>query len=358
MFVVILSAHYYVFYRLWHMFPSGIIGRLLIVLAICAFLSFFLPFLIGHIIPSSVTTVLHRVGTSWFFIFLYLLIAFLLLDLIRITHLLPVEKFLYNNWFGVGILLTLITGILTIGYFNYTRKERVELAISLAKEKKMEKPLKIVAISDLHLGYGIGKDELEQWVQLINKESPDVVLIAGDLIDNSTRPLIEQNMAESFSKIRTTYGIYFSVGNHEYISGISKSLDFLNKTDICVLRDSTVLVDDRFYIVGRDDRTNSDRKSIKDLTEFLDKSKPIILLDHQPYNLKEAEINKIDLQISGHTHRGQLIPISWITDLIFEKAHGYLKKENSHFYISSGLGIWGGKFRVGSQSEYVVINLK
>jgi predicted MPP superfamily phosphohydrolase len=97
---------------------------------------------------------------------------------------------------------------------------------------------------------------------------------------------------------------------------------------------------------------------LKQLTDPLDKTKPIIVLDHQPYNLEDAEAAGIDLQLSGHTHRGQIWPISCITDAMYEKSHGYLKKGNSHIYVSSGLGLWGGKFRIGTQSEYVVIDLK
>ncbi|KAA6307172.1 hypothetical protein EZS27_041161, partial [termite gut metagenome] len=180
------------------------------------------------------------------------------------------------------------------------------------------------------------------WIKLINKENPDIVLIAGDAIDNSVRPLYERGIAESFKQINTKYGIYASPGNHEYITGISSSLAFLKEAGITVLRDSVAFINDTFYIVGRDDRANNARKSLEELTDTLDKSKLLILLDHQPYNLEQAERNGIDLQISGHTHYGQIFPISLITEMMYEKAHGYLKKGDSHIYVSSGLGLWGG----------------
>jgi predicted MPP superfamily phosphohydrolase len=152
--------------------------------------------------------------------------------------------------------------------------------------------------------------------------------------------------------------VYASPGNHEYIAGISKSLAFLKEAGVTVLRDSVALINNAVYVAGRDDRTNAARKSVKELTDTLDKSKLLILLDHQPYQLEQAEKNGIDLQISGHTHHGQIIPLSWITEMIYEKAHGYLKKGDSHIYVSSGLGLWGGKFRIGTRSEYVVIDLE
>jgi hypothetical protein len=359
MLAIILSTNFYVFYRFWHIIPAGSIARpLLMVFAVMIICSFFLGLLGGSFLPSAVTSFVYRIGTSWFFICLYFLMIFLLIDLLRLTNLVNLNKFLFGNWITFGVLTGVVAIIMTWGYFRYINKERVELTITVDKNMETKKPLKIVAISDLHLGFSIGKKEFEQWVELINKENPDIVLIVGDIIDNYLKPVLEQDLASSFRKIKSKYGVYAAIGNHEYIRGnILETLDFLHDSKVTVLRDSAVLINDEFYIVGRDDRINPNRKTIKELTNSLDHSKPIILLDHQPFNLEEVEKNNIDLQISGHTHQGQIWPISWITNLIYEKSHGYLKKGNSHIYVSSGIGIWGGKFRIGTQSEYVVIYL-
>ncbi len=354
--IIILGANYYVFYRIWNMMPANTIARIiLIVLAILIIASPFVSILSGGSMPSALTSILYKVGTSWLFIFSYLLIAFLLFDLIRVTHLLPMEKIMYNNPLALGVLAGFFIIVFTSGYFHYLNKKRVELPISINKE--LSEPLKIVAISDLHLGYGIKNDELEKWITLINAENPDIVLIAGDLIDNNVKPLYEYKIEEDLKKIKSKYGVFLAPGNHEYISGIEKSTQFLKDAGINVLKDSAIFIDNSFYVIGRDDRTNPKRESLPEIIKSLDKSKPMILLDHQPYQLEEAENNNIDIQISGHTHYGQIWPISWITDMIYEKSHGYLQKGNSHIYVSSGLGLWGGKFRIGTQSEYVVIEL-
>ena len=358
MLTVILSINFYVFYRLLNVIPAtGYLSKtFFIIVATLLVSSFFIALLGGNTLPVAVTSVVYRLGTSWFFISIYLLIIFLLIDLLRLTHLFSVDKFVFGNWHALGIITGIITVAMASGYFKYTNKERVELSITI--NKNMESPLKIVAISDLHLGFSIGKKEFEQWVELINKENPDIVLIAGDIIDNYMKPVLEQDIASSFRKIKSKYGTYAAVGNHEYITGnILKALDFLHHSGVTVLKDSAALINDEFYIAGRDDKMNPDRKTIEELTNPLDHSKPIILLDHQPFNLENIEKNNIDLQISGHTHQGQVWPISWITNLIYEKSHGYLKKGNSHIYVSSGIGIWGGKFRIGTRSEYVVIYL-
>jgi predicted MPP superfamily phosphohydrolase len=299
---------------------------------------------------------MYKIGTSWLFISIYIFLLLLLLELLRFIHILP-EKYMVESWVGFLTLSVTIIIIMTLGYIKYQNKERIELTLNTGKITLKEQPLKIVAVSDMHLGYSIGNDELEKWVDLINREKPDIVLIAGDIIDNSVQPLIEEKTYDILQKLQTKYGVYTVPGNHEYIASIDKSLDFLHKSNIQVLRDSVVLIDDQFYIAGRDDKTNKERKTTGQLIERLDKSKPIILLDHQPYHLEETEENQIDLQFSGHTHRGQIWPFSWVTDVLYEKSHGYLKKGNSHIYVSSGIGVWGGKFCIGTQSEYVVIHL-
>jgi predicted MPP superfamily phosphohydrolase len=139
---------------------------------------------------------------------------------------------------------------------------------------------------------------------------------------------------------------------------VDKCADFFQKAGIKLLRDSVALVDSTFYIVGRDDKTNPNRKPVKELLAGIDHSKPIILLDHQPYNLQESVDNRIDLQFSGHTHEGQIWPFSLITKAIYENSHGFIKKGETNIYVSSGIGIWGGKFRIGTQSEFVVFNIK
>lgn len=360
--LLFLAGNYYVFYRAWTIIPLNLLTRsLLIGIVIILIGSIILLFSVGEYFPVGVTTILYKIGTSWFFIFIYFLIFNLLTDLIRASRLVPkdtLNQYTKDNWLSFGLIIGFIGLLMLCGYLKYRIEERVDLPIEISKTIGNEDSLKIVALSDMHLGYGIGKSELQQWVELINKENPDIVLIAGDIIDSSIRPLIEQNMSDDLKRIKSKYGVYAVMGNHEYISGSLASSKFIKDSGIKLLRDSSVLVDSLFYVVGREDRSNSRRKTIAMLTDSLDKSKPIILLDHQPYNLEEAEKNGVDIQISGHTHRGQIWPISLITDMIYENSYGYMKKGNANIYVSSGMGLWGGKFRIGTQSEYVVINVK
>ncbi|MFR9165377.1 MAG: metallophosphoesterase [Dysgonomonas sp.] len=340
--------------------PPSIIGRIiLIAFAVISVSSIFVYFLLGEYLPVGVTTVFHNIGLSWFFIFLYFLMLALLKDFIRILHIVPSGTFNHytrDNWAGLILAVGFVAMLMVCGYLKYNWKVRMDIPVTIEKKIDKKDSLRIVAISDMHLGYGIGKKELLQWIDLINKENPDIVLIAGDIIDNSVRPLRENRLEQYFKNIKAP--IYTCLGNHEYISGLNESIRFIEDAGINLLRDNAVLVDSSFYVIGRDDKTNPDRKPLSELVNGIDKTKPVILLDHQPYNLEEAEQNGIDLQFSGHTHSGQVWPISLITDMIYEDSHGYKKKGNTNVYVSSGIGIWGGKFRIGTQSEYIVFNIK
>ncbi len=143
----------------------------------------------------------------------------------------------------------------------------------------------------------------------------------------------------------------------DYYTGLSNDLQFCREAGIRVLRDTTTTLDG-ITIVGRDDRTNSQRKPLSDILQGTDKRRFILELDHQPYHLEEAEKNGVDFEFAGHTHYGQAWPISWITDAVYEDAFGPLRKGHTDYYVSSGLGIWGAKFRIGTQSEYLVLNIK
>lgn len=358
MLLTFAGANYYVFNHLWRLMPASPIGRtILIAFATLVLGSLILYFAARNHLPETISGVIYRIGTNWIIIFAYLIMAFLLLDIMRLTKLVLLEWLTQGSWLGLAGLVGAVAIIMTIGNITYHNKKRTE--VNIATDKLAHgKEIRIVAVSDLHLGYSIGRKEIARWAELINKENPDAVIIGGDLIDADVRPLHSQNMAEAFGAIKPKYGIYAVPGNHEYISGIEQSLDFFRKAGMVVLKDSAELVDEEFYIVGRDDRTNTARESINELTENLDRSKPIILIDHQPYDLGEAESAGIDVQFSGHTHRGQIWPASMVTDAIFEDSYGLLRKGNTSIYVSSGLGIWGGKFRIGTRSEYVVITLR
>lgn len=257
MIAAILGANYYVILRLWQMTPGGPVARTAVTLCVAvALASMLLSILAGGAFPSWMTSWMYRVGTAWFFVFLYLLMGLLLLDLARLLRLFP-DGWLRGNGLVLGALALTVCVVMVWGYVRYRDKARVELTVPVSGALPAGRPLTIVAVSDLHLGYGIGSKEFDGWVDRINAEKPDLVLIGGDAIDNSLRPLREQRMEEGFRRIRSAYGVYAVPGNHEYIAGIDASVAFLGEAGVRVLRDSVALVGGELYLVGRDDRTNA-----------------------------------------------------------------------------------------------------
>jgi hypothetical protein len=352
-----LLAIAYISWHVWCLLPlSWTWKTLAIVLMAGSFLLMFAGiFRSTDKMPMPLATAIYEIGTSSIFILLYLFMLFVVLDLGRLVRLIS-RTLLYNNWWMTGGITVFMVALFVYGHLHYKHKVREELTL---KSEKVSKPVKLVMVSDLHLGYHNQREEFHRWVDLINAEKPDVILIAGDIIDGSMRPLRDQKMYEEFHRLSAP--VYACPGNHEYFSGEPEAQQFYRDAGIHLLQDTATVVGD-LCIIGRDDRTNIHRKSLGKIMEensFLTPhSSFLILLDHQPYHLEQAERQHIDFQFSGHTHHGQVWPISWITESIYECAFGAHKRGHTNYYVSSGLGIWGGKFRIGTRSEYVVLNLQ
>lgn len=303
---------------------------------------------------------LYSFSTGWLVAFLYLFIGVLLIDFFRLSNHIfhfidngTVYRIFTNNTTTSLIVLGVVSLILAYGNLLYHNKKRQHINI---ESDKISEPVKIVGISDLHIGYTISAKEVDKWVELINSEKPDIVIIAGDIIDNHLRPLINDSTESVLKKITSNMGVYACTGNHDMMFAINEDPDFYDRAGITLLRDRHINLNG-LTIIGRDDHSNRGRKKLNDIMEQVDRSSFTILLDHQPLKLEEAMENSINFQFSGHTHRGQIFPISLIADKIFEVSHGYLRKSNTHYFVTTGIGIWGGKFRIGTRSEYLVIEL-
>lgn len=344
----------YVGWHLWVLLPLAS-GWKAVVIALCllCFLTMFLD-LSGRLdrIPMPLACVLYEVGTSSLIVLLYGVMLFVVLDMGRLLGLVP-RGWLYGNWVTTACYLAVLSGILLYGNIHYYNKVRVEVALNT--DKPLPHDYKLVMLSDLHLGYHNSGKELSRWVDMINAEKPDLVLIAGDVIDMSIRPLVEDNMAAEFRRL--TAPVYACLGNHEYFATTPAARQFYKDAGINLLVDSLAVIDNAICIIGRDDRMNARRKSVGALVASADSSLYTIVLDHQPAHLSRTSKADVDFQLSGHTHRGQVWPISWITDVMYECSWGSYQLGKTHYYVSSGMGIWGGKFRIGTQSEYVVASL-
>lgn len=353
--VLPLLAIVYIAWHVWVLLPWAALWKtLLIAFGVGCFLLLFASVARRFdSLPLPLAQACYEIGTSSLMVMLYLFMIFLVLDLGRLLHLVP-KSLLCHNWQTALVLFVAVFAVFLYGNLHYYNKVRVPL--ELKSSNPLPREYKVVMLSDLHVGYHNSRKELARWVDMINAEQPDFILVAGDIIDGSMRPLIEEHMAEEFHRLKAP--VYACLGNHEYYAGNPEARQFYKDAGIRLLIDESVVIDSCIVVIGRDDRTNMRRQPVKDLMRpFSSERLYTIVLDHQPYNLDRSEAAGVDFQLSGHTHRGQVWPISWITDRIYECSWGSHQRGDTRYYVSSGIGIWGGKFRIGTQSEYVVAAL-
>ncbi|MBM4762758.1 metallophosphoesterase [Bacillus sp. B15-48] len=260
--------------------------------------------------------------------------------------------------FWIGLVICGVFLFIFI-YGSYNAWTPVVRTYDLTIDKEAEgDSVKILMASDFHLGQIVGEKHLQRFVDIVDEEIPDIILIPGDMIDDYIEPYIEQGMGRTLAKLHAPLGVYAVSGNHDYYGNDLKEIvREIEKTGIRMLLDETILINDLFYIVGRNDLTDKHRKEVNELVSGLDHTKPIIMLDHQPKDLDVADENGIDLLLSGHTHRGQMVPANIFTKMLFDNDLGYFQKGNLHSFVSSGFGTWGPPLRIGSQAEVMVINL-
>jgi predicted MPP superfamily phosphohydrolase len=360
-FAVLIAWGAYVVVRIRQTFfgsaKSRMIFRTIITLLILCVILGAIP---DNHLPIAVAKPIRFVAFSLLIFLLYYFPFVVITDIVRGIN--KRYRFLKNPQkfrLGVGIVgIIAVTTIMIIGNYRFNHPTKVYLDIESAKSKQ-GKELKIVALSDLHLGISLGEKATKKYVNMINAEKPDLVLFVGDLIDHSVPVVVQQNLDQQLRQISAPLGVYGVLGNHEYFAGANDDLfDFYRKSGIIILRDTSVLINKEVYLIGRDDAFNKHRKALRQVMQPIDSSKPSILLDHQPNHLQDAEENNIDLQLSGHTHDGQVYPGNLIAAAMFELSHGYKIKGNTHYYVSSGLGIWGPLYRIGTQSELMVIRFR
>jgi predicted MPP superfamily phosphohydrolase len=327
--------------------------------------SFFVGIIMERVASSAFSEWIFRVGTFWLPFMLYLLIAVVFIDLVRLANLafnfLP--QVTTQLKMGVGIAVFAVVGIVVLaGHINALRVDVRKVPLTINKKVDGNNQMRILMASDIHLGALIGERREKKLLDIINDEKPDLVLLCGDLIDSEIAPVLRKNLGKHIQDIKTPMGVYAITGNHEYIGGIDKSLAYLKSIHINMLLDSVVTLPNGVHLVGRNDRSAghgaNGQKPLAELMESVDHSKPIIVMNHQPYNLSEASDAKADLHLSGHTHHGQMWPFNYITKAMFELSWGYLKKADTHFYVSSGFGTWGPTVRLGNRPEVVVFDLK
>ncbi len=331
--------------------------------------TFVLARILERAYPCGFTEVITWIGSFWLAFMLYFILALVMIDLARlINHFIPFfPEFFYADYQKTKMVaLITVTGLVTMvvagGFINARIPKIREMDITVRKALPGIRELKVVMASDIHLGTIIAKRKANRLVETINGLDPDLVLFAGDVVDEDLAPVIRRDLGTNLTRIRAKYGVYAITGNHEYIGGAEAAVQYLWDHGLTMLRDTAVYIEPGLYLVGREDRdrprfSGKERKELAEIMSGIDRTKPVILLDHQPFHLEQAEEQGADLQLSGHTHHGQLWPFNYITLAMYEVSSGYKKKGNTHVYVSPGFGTWGPPVRIGNRPEIVLIRI-
>ena len=336
--------------------------------------------------PKSLHRMLKITGNYFLGIFLYTLVIILLADFGRIL----LKYVFHASWIhsrtaftvagAICALLILLLSACGIFHAKYIKTTSYDVIINKTIPERTS--MKIVLLADTHFGYNAGVLHARELVRKINKQKPDLVCIAGDIFDNEYDAIRNpEKLEQTLRGIKSTYGVYACWGNHdlneEILAGFTfkhkdgdlsdikdlRMKKFLENSNIHILEDESVLINDQFYVIGRKDaslteKIDETRKAPAQLTEKLDRDKPIIMIDHQPKELQELADAGVDLDLCGHTHDGQTFPGNFTIKLMWENPCGLLIKDNMTNITTSGAGVWGPAMRIGTDSEICSINIQ
>ena len=313
--------------------------------------------------PTNIFLKFNLLVTFYYLaILLYSLLLYIIVDVILLINLkikFLDKKTLNSKRFRRILLLSVMlitTSIIIKGGYNFNNTKVNTYNIDIPKKSGGLEHLGIVMAADTHFSEITNDAFVKQFVEKINLLKPDIVLFVGDIIETSqSNPKIKA-FEEQLKQINSKYGVYAVEGNHELYSKKFR-FDFFENANINILRDTVINIDNSFFLVGRKDRHNRQRKSLEEIIKQTSNSLPYILLDHQPYKLETAYNSKIDVQLSGHTHYGQIFPINYIIESIYEISWGYKKIKNTHFFVTCGAQGWGPPIKTASYSEIMSIKI-
>lgn len=339
---------------------------------------------IAFLLPkSAVAIVIRRLSTYWIGIMLYSLLYVVLFDLLRLiakhTKLKNTLLFSRGSVISIGsVVVACAVATCLYGIFNARNIKVNEYSVTVNKSCGSDKHLKAVLVADLHMGYAIGVDHITNMVEKINQQDADIVIIAGDIFDNSYDGMDDpEGIKAQLRSIKSKYGVYAVYGNHDIDEKIlmgftfdwggkqlhsEKMTNFMKECNIKLINDESVLINDEFYLVGRRDTDkpgteDGTRAEISELTKDLDKTKPIFVLSHEPDELQKTADAGADIDFSGHTHDGQLFPGNLTIGLFWENPCGLIKKDNMYSIVTSGVGVYGTFMRVGTDAEICSVDI-
>ncbi len=366
--IIHLTLNILVFLKGWDVFKTRKVFRIpWVVIFSLEFIIYVVGFVFFRRLPPEIVHPVRMMGTTWMLFLLYLGGLILIFDFLYLvfSRQLARPKALMNQPAKIKLSvflfsILLVISVLYYGGYKFNNPAAQEVNIDVNKSTEGMDSVRIAMVGDLHFGYLIGRNHAQRMVDFIMKQKPDLILFVGDILDSRIEPVREQNIDKELRRLHAPLGVYSCTGNHEYRFEAEEKIEYLNNAGIKMLRDSAVFIDSMFYVVGREDFVFPERLPLAELLvkQNVDMSKPIIVLNHSPHNLDEEVNAGADIALYGHTHHGQAFPGNIATQVVFEVAYGYAKKSNTHIYVTSGLGLVGPQYRIGTVSEVAMLNVK
>ncbi len=319
--------------------------------------------LYSYIITGVVGLIIVAARSAFAAMIIYMFMMFVIVDIIRLVlKLIDKKRLILKPLVKVYCHGMLVVGIglgITI-YSAYNAKNQHVTKYQVMIDKDISSDINIVMLSDIHAGTSVKEHQFDHMLERVNELNADIICLAGDIFDESSDDRIIQYACETFSKMHSVYGVYYITGNHD--KGIlNKFEETLTEAGVKIIDDTVTFIDNRFYLVGRTDlgmEGEKERTSLEELLEQVDSSYPVILLDHRPTEIEEAKGTCVDLQLSGHTHAGQIFPGNILVELFNDVGYGYENYDKLNVIVSSGYGTWGFPIRVGSHCEIVNVILQ
>lgn len=375
MIVIIYSLlHIYIGIRGWQAFGSFIYMPVYVITV--SFLGLLYPMAFITLDQGRESRPLPKaiayIGYYWAAFFFYAVMTVLTIDFFRLINKVLMSRFenilpksFPSSLPAVGIsVVFFVLSLLTIGTLlaRFPRVRRYP--VKLAKGFELDRPLKVVVLSDIHYGSLVSSADLNILSKTVNSLEPDLVLLAGDIIDNSLDLIRKTPFSMQISQLEAKYGVYGVLGNHEYANADpDETIEFFEQSGIKMLKDQTIKLADSFYLAGRNEKRSEfsgllGQKNPSELLSDLNHELPIILMQHQPNDLPMVELAGVDVSVAGHTHRGQMFPLNLLSRKKYEQSFGYQKIGKLQNIVSSGYGTWGPPIRLGSRSEIVLLEIE
>lgn len=361
---MLCGANYYLARRIYFcaqsFFPKL---RLVFIIIALGILTVFMLLSVMRPFNGMPQRIISTVGALWMGMFVYLLLYFGITDLIclavKLIPSVPQKLQLFTRLGAIALAVVTVT----CGYIHANKIQLKSYHTRLCDEPTEQ--MRIVMVSDLHIGAVHSEERLKSIVAAINKQNPDIVCIAGDLFDNSYSSIIDPDeVIDTLSQISAKYGVYACLGNHDSGTDFDKMLALLERSNVTVLMDSYVVIDGSITLAGRLDSSpiggynGNDRKAPEHCLAEADPQLPVIMLDHNPACIAEYQ-GEVDLVLSGHTHKGQIFPGGLITGSMYTVDYGHYRSDSgTQIIVTSGAGTWGLPIRVGTDCEIVSIDLE